>query len=113
MPEDDGSVDILVLLQAGEQAGLKAQNFLNQLVWGLGAAIENVLAPELLQQVAQGQGSQAEREQVFTSQGAPGCADETAPSLTDKPGTSLTKKRKVTSKGTSVLGYRVEANQSP
>ena len=40
--------------------------------------------PDLLQQVAQGQGSRAEREQVFAaSECAPGCADKLAPSLTD------------------------------
>ena len=67
--------------------------------------------PDLLQQVAQGQGSQAEREQVFASECAPGCADKPAPSLTDKQAPSLTTAEKVTSEGSSELAYFVELNQ--
>ena len=61
--------------------------------------------PDLLQQVAQGQGSQAEREQVFASECAPGCADKPAPSLTDKRAPSLTTAEKVTSEGSSEPAY--------
>ena len=63
---------------------------------------------DLLQQVAQGQGSQAEREQVFASECAPGCADKPAPSLTDKRAPSLTAAEKVTSEGISEPAYLVE-----
>ena len=62
--------------------------------------------PDLLQQVAQGQGSQAEREQVFAaSECAPGCADKLAPSLIDKWAPSFTTAEKGTSEGSSELAY--------
>ena len=50
--EKNGEVDILVLLQAASEAGRHAECLLNQLVWGLGSAIEDVLMPELLQRLA-------------------------------------------------------------
>ena len=68
--------------------------------------------PDLLQQVAQGQGSQAEREQVFASECAPGCADKLAPSLTDKWAPSLTTAEKGTSEGNSEPAYFVELNKT-
>ena len=68
--------------------------------------------PYLLQQVAQGQGSQAEREQVFASACAPGCADKPAPSLTDKWAPSLTTAEKGTSEGSSEPAYFVELNKT-
>ena len=51
--EDCREVDIIVLLQSAELAGSEAEGFLNQLVWGIGTAIEDVLVPELLQRFAE------------------------------------------------------------
>lgn len=48
---ESGDVDILVLLQAAIEAGSQAQCLLNQFVWGIGSAIEGVLAPDLFQKV--------------------------------------------------------------
>jgi len=51
--EDSREVDIIVLLKAAELAGSEAEGFLNQLVWGFGTAIEDVLVPDLLQRFAE------------------------------------------------------------
>ena len=59
--DESGQVSILVLLAAAEEAGAKAEPFLNQLVWGMGTAIENVLVPELLRKEATGPREEAQK----------------------------------------------------
>lgn len=49
--EENGEVNILVLLQAATEAGEKAECLLNQLVWGVGSAMEEVLVPSLLEEL--------------------------------------------------------------
>ena len=74
--EDADHIEIIVLMEACEQAGAKADALLKQLVWGIGAAVKQVLVPELLRKVKE---DQPKAEGGTASQGA----DETARSLTE------------------------------
>lgn len=79
--DEQGQVDILILLQAAEAAGSKAEPFLNQLIWSLGCAIEDVLVPGLWLRASFQERANAEREKkISASEFAAKPTDELAPS---------------------------------
>ena len=71
VPDEFGKVDIVALLQAAEKAGAKAQTFLNQLIWGLGEAIENRLVADLVHQAEQnGNNQRSSQKAIIASNSA-------------------------------------------